>query len=86
MLCHNLLLTSLPQRIMIGGGVPNGQPQMLGMVRDHLANSLADYGNRGPVNHLVVPPALGARAGWLGPLALAATIIDEPGQRRSLQK
>lgn len=86
MLCHNLLLTTLPERIMIGGGVTNGQPQLLAMVRDHLANSLADYGNRGPVDQLVVPPALGARAGWLGPLALAATIIDEPGQRRSLQK
>lgn len=84
MLCHNLLLTTLPQRIMIGGGVPNGQPQLLAMVRDYLADSLADYGNRGPVDHLVVAPALGARAGWLGPLALAATISDAPGQHRAI--
>jgi fructokinase len=76
MLCHNLLLTTLPQRILIGGGVTNAQPQLLAMVRNHLQTSLAGYGNRHPVDQLIIPPALGARAGSLGSLALAATIAN----------
>lgn len=74
-LCHNLMLTSLPQRIMIGGGVAIGQPQLLPMLREKLVVSLAGYGMAtqlaGPMEDYIAHPALGDMAGPLGALALA---------------
>lgn len=72
MLCHNLVLTTLPQRILIGGGVAIGQPQLLEMVRHYLCSSLADYGQTDGVEDLIVLPGLGERAGPCGSLALAS--------------
>ena len=71
MLCHNLVLTTLPQRILIGGGVAIGQPQLLETVRLYLCSSLADYGQTDGVEDLIVLPGLGERAGPCGSLALA---------------
>jgi fructokinase len=71
MLCHNLVLTTLPQRILIGGGVAIGQPQLLAAVRHHLRNSLAGYGQAKAAEDLIVLPGLGERAGPCGSLALA---------------
>lgn len=72
MLCHNLAFTTLPQRILIGGGVAVGQPQLLEMVRQHLGNSLASYGKIDELDNLIAPPALGKSAGPCGSLAIAA--------------
>lgn len=72
MLCHNLVLTTLPQRILIGGGVAIGQPQLLAAVRRHLADSLSGYAWTGGVADLIVLPGLGERAGPFGSLALAS--------------
>jgi fructokinase len=74
MLCHNLALTTLPERILLGGGVMTGQPDLLEKVRHHVRSSLAAYGGRAPVEEMIALPALGARAGALGPLALASTL------------
>ncbi len=72
MLCHNLVLTTLPQRILIGGGVAIGQPQLLTAVRHHLSTSLAGYSRTDGVEDLIVAPGLGERAGPCGSLALAS--------------
>src|SRR3546814_5898887 len=69
-LCHNLMLTTLPQRILIGGGVAAGQPQLFPLLRARLAESIADYGGvlrlAGPLSAYVAPPALGKKTGPLG--------------------
>lgn len=72
MLCHNLVLTTLPQRILIGGGVAIGQPHLLTAVCHHLVNSLAGYHQTDGVENLIVLPGLGERAGPCGSLALAS--------------
>ncbi|MBJ7438572.1 MAG: ROK family protein, partial [Sphingopyxis sp.] len=72
MLSHNLVLTTLPQRILIGGGVAIGQPQLLTAVRHHLDHSLAGYRQINGVEDLIVLPGLGERAGPCGSLALAS--------------
>jgi fructokinase len=78
MLCHNLVLTTLPQRILIGGGVMMGQPQLLGLVRNHLRNSMAGYGTVLGFEDFVIRPGLGERAGPCGSLALASTVVNYP--------
>lgn len=74
MLCHNLVLTTLPQRILIGGGVAMGQPQLLTAVRRHLRESLAGYGAAERMEDLISLPGLGEHAGPCGSLALASTV------------
>jgi fructokinase len=74
-LLHTLVLTTAPQRILMGGGVMQGQPNLFGRVREHLRTSLngyvtADELGTGLPNY-VVPPGLGALAGPLGAIALA---------------
>lgn len=72
MLCHNLLLTTLPQRILIGGGVVMGQPQLLTAVRRHLDDSLAGYARIERMEDFISLPGLGKHAGPCGSLAMAA--------------
>lgn len=78
MLCHNLVLTSLPQRILIGGGVVTGQPQLLDQIRARLIDSLAGYAATAVVtediDNFLQPAGLGSRAGPLGALALARDV------------
>ena len=76
MLCHNLVLTTLPRRILIGGGVAIGQPQLLTAIRYHLGKSLAGYGQTERDEDLIVLPGLGERAGPCGSLALASRAAD----------
>ena len=81
-LCHNLLFTVLPQRILIGGGVGMGQAQLLPMIHSRLHTSLGGYGSAeliGPVDLFLRHPALGDRAGPLGALALAEAALGRPG-------
>ncbi|MFD1610604.1 ROK family protein [Sphingomonas tabacisoli] len=78
-LCHNLVLTTCPERILIGGGIPTKRPQLIGLIRSALIASLAGYAT-GPqiatmIDSFVQPPRLGARAGPLGAIALAQTAI-----------
>lgn len=64
----NWVYTLSPERIILGGGVMR-HAELLAMVRTKVATLLNGY-VPGPE---IVPPALGARAGVLGAIALAAT-------------
>ena len=75
-LIQALLLGTAPQRVLIGGGVALGRPQLFALVRRHLLESVNGYLNleelTGGLAAYIVAPALGALAGPLGALALAA--------------
>jgi fructokinase len=75
-LMHALVLATAPRRILVGGGVVQGRPQLLGRVRCLLEESLNGYLDleqlTGGLERYIVPPGLGALAGPLGALALAA--------------
>lgn len=70
------LLAAGPRRIVMGGGVMRGQPHLVPRIRRGLERSLAGYLDlddlSGGVERLIVPPALGERAGRLGALTVAA--------------
>lgn len=71
----NLTLTLSPQRILLGGGVMQ-QPQLFRLIRDEFAWVLNGYVRHPDVlDHLdeyIQPPKLGANAGVVGALFLAA--------------
>jgi fructokinase len=75
-LLHTLLLATAPQRILMGGGVIEKRPELLTRVRESFVNSLNGYLDlqdlTGGIDRYVLPPGLGALAGPLGALALAA--------------
>jgi fructokinase len=58
-----------PERIVLGGGVMQ-TPGLLEQVRDEVERLLGGYQRTGDI----VPPALGARSGVLGAIALAADL------------
>jgi fructokinase len=72
-LCHALVLTGVPRRIVMGGGVMVGTPHLFPRVRKLLHDSLGGYLVAPELDDLdsyVVPPRLGNRAGPLGALVL----------------
>jgi len=77
-LMHTMVLTTAPVRIFLGGGVMSGQSHLFGRIRHELRRSLNTYVSapeldRG-LDDYIVPPGLGAMAGPLGALALAASL------------
>ena len=76
-LCHNLVFTVVPQRIVFGGGIIQRRSHLLPRIRDHLRSSLASYAYGedvgGQVDTFIVGAELGDDAGPLGAVALAAT-------------
>ena len=74
-LLHTLVLAAAPLRIILGGGVIDGQPHLLSRIRDQLNLSLNGYIDaeelRSGLADYVCPPGLGTLAGPLGALALA---------------
>ncbi len=78
-LLHTIVLTTAPERIIIGGGVMNAQSHLFQRVRRELQRSLNGYVEvnalSDDIENYVVPPALGALAGPLGALALAANAL-----------
>jgi fructokinase len=70
----NLVLALSPQRIVLGGGVMS-RSVLYPLVRQGLLDRLAGYVQAPAlvedIDSYVVPPALGARAGVLGAIALA---------------
>ncbi|WIY70917.1 ROK family protein [Aquidulcibacter paucihalophilus] len=74
-LCHNLVLTTAPERILLGGGLGMGQPHLLPRIRATLLASLNGYGVAdriaAVIDDFIVQPGLGHSAGPLGALALA---------------
>jgi len=75
-LLHTLVLATAPRRILLGGGVIEARPELLGALRRELAASLNGYVPGEElgigIDNYVTGPGLGARAGTLGALALAA--------------
>jgi fructokinase len=75
-LLHTMVLTTAPQRILLGGGVMSGQPHLFERIQQELKRSLNGYVEApqlGPgLGQFIVPPGLGTMSGPLGALALAA--------------
>ncbi|HET7809370.1 MAG TPA: ROK family protein [Steroidobacteraceae bacterium] len=79
-LMHTMVLSTGPARIFLGGGVMEGQRHLFERIRRELDRSLNHYVAtpqlaRGLADY-IVPPGLGAMAGPLGALALAADALD----------
>jgi fructokinase len=74
-LLHTMVLTTAPRRIFLGGGVM-AQAHLFGRIQQELKRSLNGYVEAPEldqgISQYVVPPGLGAMAGPLGALALAA--------------
>lgn len=73
-LLHNLVVTLVPQRIAIGGGVVATRPELFAPVRTALADNLAGYGLfdrfAADLEDRVGAPGLGPLAGPLGAIAI----------------
>ncbi|WP_353203509.1 ROK family protein [Sphingomonas sp.] len=72
-LCHMLVLTGIPRRIVMGGGVMVGTPHLFPAIREKLTASLGGYVSASgllPITDYVVPAALGGMAGPLGAVEL----------------
>jgi fructokinase len=84
-LLHTILLTTAPRRILVGGGVVVARPELMTRLRAQFVRSLNGYLDlddlTGGVDRYVVPPGLGALAGPLGALALAADAISATNKR-----
>ncbi len=80
---HALVLTMMPHRILLGGGVMQRRPELLLRVRALLLESLAGYialpAIVEQVDRYIAAPALGGDAGPLGAIALAADATGEAG-------
>lgn len=78
-LCHTLVLTGIPRRIVFGGGVSLGVAWLLPMVREMLDASIGSYGDRslmGDLDAFIVPAALGGEAGPLGAVLLGEQVLE----------
>ena len=79
-LVQAMLLSTAPRRVLIGGGVLERRPELLVRVRQMLVQSIHHYLDledvTGGVDCYVVAPGLGALAGPLGALALAADAYE----------
>jgi fructokinase len=71
-MCHAIVCSTGPKRFAIGGGVLSAQPHLLPRIEAALRESLGGYMALPPVGDYVVAPQLGALAGPLGSIALAA--------------
>jgi fructokinase len=75
-LMHTMVLTTAPVRIFLGGGVMSAQAHLFGRIQQELKRSLNRYVGAPELDaglaQFLVPPGLGALAGPLGALALAA--------------
>ena len=72
---HNLVCTLSPRRIIMGGGVMQ-QTHLFPLIRAKVKTSLGNYVAApeilgAEIDHYIVPPGLGNRAGVLGAVALA---------------
>ncbi len=77
-LCHMLVLTGIPRRIVMGGGVMVGTPQLFPAIRAKVTESLGGYVAASgllPIEDYVVPAALGGMAGPLGAVELGVRAL-----------
>ncbi|GAA0853113.1 ROK family protein [Aliiglaciecola litoralis] len=76
-LCHNLLVSFSPEKIVMGGGVM-AKPGLLDKVLRYTEDSLAGYlvlPDDLSLEHIICLPGLGSHSGLMGALAL---VLDEP--------
>ncbi len=75
-LAHTLVVSVAPRRILMGGGVLSARPELFPGIRRALVRSLNGYLRieelGSGLDRYVVPPGLGALAGPVGALAVAA--------------
>lgn len=75
----NIITVLSPKRIIMGGGVMD-QAHLFPMIRQQVAKLLNGYIQKPElaeaIDTYIVPPALGARAGVLGAIALAAAAVE----------
>lgn len=78
-LCHTLVLTGVPRRIVMGGGVMVGNDHLFPRVRAAMVKSLAGYIALPEIaeDGFVVAPALGGNAGPLGAIILGQQALAE---------
>lgn len=79
-LLHTLVVTGVPRRIVMGGGVMVGTDHLFPRVRRAMTRSLAGYVALPEVadaETFVVPPALGGNAGPLGAIVLGAQALGQ---------
>ena len=72
LMCHNLMISFSPQKLILGGGVMN-KPGLLDKVVDYTEKSLANYlsfPNGLSLNDIMSPTGLGQHSGLFGALAL----------------
>jgi fructokinase len=78
-LLHTLVLATAPRKIILGGGVMTARPHLFERLRENLHGSLNGYIEAREISSdlssYVVPPGLGALAGPMGALALAAEAV-----------
>lgn len=75
-----LILTLAPQRIVVGGGVGQGQPALLERVRAATVPLLGGYlptHDAASIAQIIVPPGLSEDAGVYGAIALALAALDK---------
>lgn len=78
-LCHVLVMTGVPRRIVMGGGVMIGVPHLFPRVRAALTKSLNGYVPLPEIaltDSYIVPPTLGGQAGPLGAVVLGAQALE----------
>ena len=79
-LLHTMVLTTAPERIIIGGGVMASREPLLARIREELVRSLNGYVKADEIvknlEAYVLPPALGPLAGPLGALVLAENALQ----------
>lgn len=79
-LLHTLVVTGVPRRIVMGGGVMVGTDHLFPRVRRAMTKSLGGYVALPEVadaETYVVPPALGGNAGPLGAIVLGAQALGQ---------
>ena len=79
-LCHTLVMTGVPRRIVMGGGVMVGTAHLFPRVRAAMTKSLGGYiplPEIGLAETYIVPPMLGAQAGPLGAIVLGAQALGQ---------
>lgn len=80
-LLHTLVLTGVPRRIVMGGGVMVGTGHLFPRIRAAMTASLGGYlpfPEIALADTFVVPPALGGNAGPLGAVVLGAQALVHP--------
>jgi fructokinase len=79
-LVHSLVVTTAPQRVIIGGGVMSAHSHLFPLIREKLLISLNGYLKIPAliegIDDYVVPPGLDTQSGPLGALAVAMDAIQ----------